>query len=155
MRPSTVRFPRSTFTRVTGAWVTVATSAWRRSAEPRRRGFHPWCSGSSMSTRELASFTRGLGLASMAIVAALRTRRTHCKHIGTRLTLGWSSDRVEAGTSHNKVLPAPLPAVAPTYMARGICGEETEWRVSSFSRFVSPPVVGHVGNTRTLSNMGL
>ena len=51
------------------------------------------------------------------------------------------------------MLPAPLPAVAPTYMARDVCGAGTRWRVFSGSQYVSPRVVGHVGNTRTLSVM--
>src|SRR5690606_33914779 len=41
-------------------------------------------------------------------------------------------------------------ASAPTYMARSICGAETGWRVFSGSRSVNVPVMGHVGNTRTL-----
>jgi hypothetical protein len=45
-------------------------------------------------------------------------------------------------------------ASAPTYMARGVRGARTWWRVFSGSRFVSPLVVGHVGNTRTLANIG-
>ena len=66
----------------------------------------------------------------------------------------WSTGRDEVRhTPYNKVLPAPLTSFAPTYMARCVCGARTEWRVLSGSRFVSPQMEGHVGNTRTLGDI--